>query len=231
MGLAIAHNRGLALSMLGSSRRQEAVSVVRQVMETRRDTLGDAHPDTLNAAADLGFLLSSHEASSEGDGSTEARSLLVEALKQEESTLGATHPQTQRTRRLLTELEAKAEAARAGTGAAGVEASVRRQEDAALLAGLEAGEGEAIALLLHVYIAPAHRRRGAARQALAAALRAAWAAHASRVVAVVAQANEAAIGLLWSGGFEETEHLRIEGELHCRFELVAPNALNSIPQT
>ena len=230
VGLAIAHNRGLNLSMLGPSRRQEAVSVVRQVMETRRDALGDSHPDTLNAAADLGFLLASDETCGEGDGTTEARSLLVTALKQEEATLGASHPQTLRTRRLLAELEAKAEAARADVGAAGVEASVRLQEDAALLAGLEAGEGEAVALLLHIYIAPAHRRRGAAREALAAALRAAWAAHASRVVAVVAQANEAAIGLLWGGGFEEAEHLHIGGELHCRFELRSPCAPAAVAQ-
>lgn len=79
-----------------------------------------------------------------------------------------------------------------------------------------------VALLLHTYIAPTYRRRGLARRALKSILQAVWASGASRTLAVVAVDNAAALGLLFDGGFHETEKILIGAEAHTRLELLAP---------
>ncbi|KAL1526686.1 hypothetical protein AB1Y20_015388 [Prymnesium parvum] len=212
--LAIVHNRGLALSKLGPNRLNEAVGVVRKVLETRRDILGDAHPETLNTMSDLGLLMASDASSV---NSTEARALLLKASQEAERTLGPSHPQTLRARARLHVLEHKSR----GDGFA-LEA---HKDDAPLRADIQAGEGEAVALLMHLYVSPSHRRCGIARAALRAVVQSAWAAQASKLVAVVATTNEPALHLLRDGGFSTVEELNIGNSPHSRLELCSPRPL------
>lgn len=81
--------------------------------------------------------------------------------------------------------------------------------------------GDVVAILLCLYVAPSHRRCGVAHQCLDAVLRLVWAAHASRVIALVATRNLPAISLLSRLGFHRVENVDIQAEAHVRLELSA----------
>ena len=145
---------------------------------------------------------------------TEGVALLLLALRGREESLGREHPLTVGLRKLVERWEETSGEERRTdpVGAA----------DAPLLTAGESGGEETIALLMHVYIAPAQRRRGAGRQALLATAQAAWRANASLVAAVVAQANLEGVALLKRNGFKMESELIFSGQVHHRFILRQP---------
>lgn len=94
-------------------------------------------------------------------------------------------------------------------------------QDPAASAQIEHGGSELVALLVFLYVAAPQRGKGAGRKALAAAVQAAWAARALRVVAIVAAENVTGVKLLRDGGFSLVEQFEICAETHLRLELQA----------
>lgn len=133
--------------------------------------------------------------------------LLVTALRGREQILGPDHPQTVGLRKVLERCEATADEPPSSDAADGLGAEER--ED-----GREAAH--LVALLMHVYIAPAHRRKGAGRQAVDAMAQLAWEAQASLMAAVVAESNVTALSLLKGSGFELESESSLRGEVHQR---------------
>jgi len=187
--LTLQANHMHALALAGLGQRTEAIAMLRRVHGARLSTFGESHRQVLESASDLGELLGRNQASR-----AEARALLLSTLAVEERILGVHSSRATLTRerlRLVRKLIAD--------GADDWDDDGGAEEDGSTVC----------AVLLHLYIAPAHRRRGVARRALPLLAQATWRMGATRMLAAVPKAlGAAASALLLAAGF--IDHLALE---------------------
>lgn len=217
MTLIAAHVRALALAGVG--RRPDACGLLRRVHGSRVMVLGERHQETLTTASDLGELLGKAQSTR-----LEARALLRVAAAAMAQTLGATHRLAELAQSRLEHVE---------------DAIARGAGDEALDddTGAEAG-GEVVAVLLHVFVNHAERRRGVARAALPELAATAWEAGADALEALVpCEAAQHAEGtalldvMLNEMRFERRgEPLNLNGLAHAHVRLERPVELRKKPR-
>ena len=180
---------------------------------SRLDVLGESHQETLSAASDLGEMLGRRSATR-----GEALALLRVSTDALCASLGDEHRLHELTRRRLEY----------------VERAIGRGDGDDAVAADEAGDyeagGELVACLIHIFVAPAERRRGGARRALPMLTSQAWEAGADAVEALVpcggagCAEGAALLQLMLQHGFTSKgdEPLEIGGFRHRRVRLERP---------
>ena len=88
---------GVLLGMMG--KLEEAMPLLKEALQGRRETQGDRHPDTLASISSM-----AHQLSREEGKLDEAVSYLEEAVKGYKETLGSNHPRTRSVVNGLTKL-------------------------------------------------------------------------------------------------------------------------------
>ena len=109
-----------------------AVALLREVLQARRETLGDRHPDTVRSIYLLGLLLHTHSRELEAQRKLEgAATLLGEALQGMRETLGTSHPDTLGA---MTRLASLLKAMGDASGSEALNREVKREEERLWLA-------------------------------------------------------------------------------------------------
>ena len=91
----------IAQTYSGLGNMKEAVQQLRRVLELRRKTLGEQHPDTLETLQDLGHALS------EDGNYPEAERYIVQAIRMRSAAVGEHHPATLNAKEILANLRVR----------------------------------------------------------------------------------------------------------------------------